>query len=54
MSFTKLEKDVLRSLIDVHLKDIQRIEKFPNLSVQATAADIRYDLFLKHLRKKLR
>ena len=53
MSFTKDEKKVLKYILDEHIKEVEKNEALVNSPPILLAAELKYDEFLKNLRKKL-
>lgn len=53
MEFTKDEKEVLKNLINKQLKEIEQAEALPDQSFDSLGTEIKYDIFLSNILKKL-
>jgi len=54
MTFTKDEKKLLCSLLDEHLEEVKKTEKFANTPPAFLAGELSYEEFVKKLKEKLK
>lgn len=54
MNLTRDEKKVLRYILDEHIKEVEENEALADSLPILLAAELKYDKFLKNLRKKLK